>query len=289
MNPSLGYVGRFAPSPTGPLHQGSLVAALASWLDARHHGGTWLLRIEDLDPPRESVTAPALILSQLTQLGLYWDAAPLFQSHRIGAYDEALQYLVTNDRVFACACSRRVAASVYGGTCRQRRLTNISSPGTVRFEVPESEIRLTDLILGSKSWSLQRDIGDFVIKRRDALYAYQLAVTVDDAFQQITHVVRGSDLLDSTPRQVSLAHALQYQVPQYAHIPVLVDAAGKKLSKSDQAPPIPFNEPLHCIRVGLKHLGQPSFPQVTDVPTLLATAARAWRLDRVPKEASQPI
>jgi glutamyl-Q tRNA(Asp) synthetase len=116
MNPSLGYVGRFAPSPTGPLHQGSLVAALASWLDARHHGGTWLLRIEDLDPPRESVTAPALILSQLTQLGLYWDAAPLFQSHRIGAYDEALQYLVTNDRVFACACSRRVAASVYGGT-----------------------------------------------------------------------------------------------------------------------------------------------------------------------------
>jgi glutamyl-Q tRNA(Asp) synthetase len=265
MNLSPGYVGRFAPSPTGPLHQGSLVAALASWLDARHHGGAWLLRIEDLDPLRESPNAPALILSQLTQLGLYWDSDPLFQSHRIDAFNEALQCLVDNDRVFACTCSRQMAAPVYGGTCRQRRLTNTSTPGAIRFEVPDSTLRHNDQILGPQAWNLQTDIGDFVIKRRDDLFAYQLAVTVDDAFQQVTHVVRGSDLLDSTPRQISLAQALQYRVPQYAHIPILVDATGKKLSKSDQA------------------------PQITELPSLLATAARAWRIDRVPRALSQPI
>lgn len=289
MNPSPGYVGRFAPSPTGPLHHGSLVAALASWLDARHHGGTWLLRIEDLDPPRESATAPNLILSQLTQLGLYWDAEPLFQSHRMRAFDEALQQLIDTDRVFACACSRRITTPVYAGTCRQRRLTNTNSEAAVRFEIPDSTLHLTDQILGPQTWNLQREIGDFVIKRRDGLYAYQLAVTVDDAFQQITHVVRGSDLLDSTPRQISLAQALQYRVPQYAHIPILVDAAGKKLSKSDQAPQLPFTEPMRCIRAGLKHLGQPLFPHITDLPALLSAATHAWRLDRVPTELSQPF
>jgi glutamyl-Q tRNA(Asp) synthetase len=289
MKPSSGYVGRFAPSPTGPLHQGSLVAALASWLDARHHGGQWCLRIEDLDPPRESATAPALIMSQLTQLGLYWDIDPLYQSRRMSAFDGALQHLVDNDRVFACACSRRITTPVYGGRCRQHRLTSTNSQNAVRFQVPDSTLYFADQILGSQTWDLKTDIGDFVVKRRDGLYAYQLAVTVDDAFQQITHVVRGSDLLDSTPRQISLAHALQYRVPLYAHIPILVDATGKKLSKSDQAPQIPFAEPLRCIRTGLGYLGQPTFPQITELTSLLSAAAKAWRLDRVPTQLTQPF
>jgi glutamyl-Q tRNA(Asp) synthetase len=283
------YVGRFAPSPTGPLHQGSLVAALASWLDARHHGGTWLLRIEDLDPPRESATAPALILSQLTQLGLFWDGEPLLQSHRVDAYEQALQQLVDNDRVFACACSRRITTPVYGGACRQRRLSDTKSQDAMRFEVPDTTLRFTDQVLGQQEWNLQEDVGDFVIKRRDGLFAYQLAVTVDDAFQQVTHVVRGSDLLDSTPRQISLAHALQYPVPLYAHIPVLVDDTGKKLSKSEQATQIPSAEPLRCIRAALKHLGQAQFPQITDLHALLAAATQAWRMDRVPRLLSRGI
>ncbi len=278
------YIGRFAPSPTGPLHFGSVVVALASWLDARHHNGRWLLRIEDIDPPREDPKAPDQIMRQLAALGLHWDGAPLFQSQRLDAYQAALEDLKTRSLAYPCTCSRRDLPPIYPGTCQSRRFETTLTPYAIRLHIPSTRINLADPIQGPQAWQLPTEIGDFIIKRRDGWFAYQLAVTVDDAFQQISHVVRGSDLLDSTPKQIVLAQLLHRPSVSYAHIPLMVDQHGLKLSKSTGAAATSMDAPTACIRQALKVLCQPLHPEVDDLETLLGAATAAWSMERVPKK-----
>ncbi len=233
------YIGRFAPSPSGPLHMGSLVAAVASYLDARSHNGRWLMRMEDLDPPRETREAADHILTALEECNLYWDGDVLYQSQRYAAYQEAIETLKRQELVFACDCTRQQiqeAGGVYPGTCRHRHLA--AGETALRCKVATGQIIFRDRIQGEQSQHLDKEVGDFVIKRKDGLYAYQLAVVVDDAFQDITHVVRGIDLMDSTPRQIYLQRLLGLNQPAYAHIPVIVNDQGQKLSKQHMASPI---------------------------------------------------
>ena len=244
------YRGRFAPSPTGPLHFGSLVAAVGSYLDAKHHQGQWLVRIEDLDTPRTVKGAADNTLRTLETFGLHWDEALLYQSQRTAAYEEALQKLQSTGAVYSCACTRKeiadsalhgIEGQIYPGTCRNgipsgregrawRVRTNINlSPGVAQFD---------DTLQGRITQHLENEIGDFVVKRADGLFAYQLAVVVDDAQQGITHVVRGADLLASTPRQLYLQRLLGLTTPAYMHLPVAVNAQGEKLSKQTLAAPV---------------------------------------------------
>ncbi len=231
------YRGRFAPSPTGPLHLGSLVAALASWLDARAHDGKWLIRMEDIDPPRERPGAAAAQIDLLERLGMLSDEPVLYQSSRGLAYAAALQQLRAAGQTYFCDCTRsqRAAATragatadAYPGTCRARA---VPPPAAVRFRVPAGTVRFADRALGDTAQDVERAVGDPVIHRADGYWAYQLAVVVDDGFQRITDVVRGADLLDNTPRQILLQQALGLPQPRYLHVAVVRDAAGRKLSK----------------------------------------------------------
>jgi glutamyl-Q tRNA(Asp) synthetase len=245
---SLPYRGRFAPTPSGDLHFGSLVAAVGSYLDARAHHGEWLLRIEDLDPPREQPGAAGRILALLDALGLHWDGPVLLQSSRSEAYEAALEALARLDLIRRCPCSRSVLAALPQNLGRPTgdELFHPAQcvPGgyelaggmTLRQRVPDREITFTDRALGQIATNLATSCGDFVLRRRDGLYAYQLAVVVDDAWQGITDVVRGADLLGSTPRQVLLQQVLGLPTPAYLHLPLAVDDRGRKLSKSEDAP-----------------------------------------------------
>jgi glutamyl-Q tRNA(Asp) synthetase len=255
------YVGRFAPSPTGPLHMGSLIAALASWLDARAAGGRWLVRMEDLDRPRCAPGAAQAILDTLGRLGLDWDGDVVYQSSRLDRYQHALERL--EDHTYRCGCSRREIADsslglakdgapIYPGTCRDG---SSRAWRTLRVRTSSEEIRFHDRVQGVQAQVLQRDVGDFVLFRADGVFAYQLAVTVDDAEQGITDVVRGADLLDSTTRQIYLQKLLGAPTPRYLHVPVAVDADGEKLSKQTGAPPIDAS--FAAIRAALRFLGQP--------------------------------
>ena len=253
------YRGRFAPSPTGPLHQGSLVAALASWLDARAHLGKWLIRIEDIDPPRARQGTAAQQIEVLRELGMTSDGPVLYQSARSAAYDVALQELVRTQRTFRCSCTRaRLALSGkgssprYPGTCRERGLKDT---GAVRFRVNAATIGFEDRACGYVQQNIEEYVGDFVIQRADGLWAYQLAVVVDDAFQRITDVVRGADLLDNTPRQIALQQALGLATPRYLHVPLVREAAGRKLSKQTQAPAIEPRNALAELEQAWQHLG----------------------------------
>lgn len=244
--PQPAYRGRFAPSPTGPLHFGSLVAALGSYLEARKAGGQWLVRIEDLDPPREVPGAAAGILRSLERLGFAWDEAVLYQSTRAEFYEAALRQLITLDLAYPCSCTRselQVLMSPagldgdelrYPGIC-QAQPRRSDGPYAYRFRVPAGTVRFFDELQGEIAVDLEHTIGDFVVKRRDGLFAYQLAVVVDDAAQGITHVVRGADLLLSTPRQLILQRALGIPTPHYTHLPLATDAAGQKFSKATHA------------------------------------------------------
>ena len=241
-------VGRFAPSPTGPLHLGSLVAAAGSWLFARISGGKWLVRMEDLDAPRVVAGSADEILQALERYGLTWDGDVVYQSQRTALYDGALGTLRARNLVFDCGCSRadlqRAASAplgrepVYPGTCREGL-----PPGriarAIRFRAPDEVIAFDDIVAGSVEENVSTDTGDFVIRRADGVYAYQLAVVVDDAAQGVTQVVRGADLLASTPRQISLQRALGLPTPQYVHLPLVTNAEGAKLSKRDSAFPLP--------------------------------------------------
>lgn len=239
------YIGRFAPSPTGPLHFGSLVAALASWLDARAAGGRWLVRIEDLDAPRVVPGAAQSILEALRAFGLYWDGQPVFQSRRLALYETALLRLKENS--YWCGCSRREiadsslglaadGAQIYPGTCRPG-LRAGAARRSLRFRAGTEAVTFDDRVQGRQVQDVEREVGDFVLRRADGLFAYQLAVVVDDAEQEITDVVRGADLLDSTARQIALQRALGLPQPRYLHIPAAVNAAGEKLSKQTGAAP----------------------------------------------------
>jgi glutamyl-Q tRNA(Asp) synthetase len=284
------YVGRFAPSPTGPLHFGSLVAAVASWLDARAAGGEWHLRIEDVDATRTVPGAEDEILRALEALGLHWDGPVVRQRERNARYAEALATLRGKGRVYRCRCSRREIADsgthgidgiVYPGTCRDLAL-GADIPGADRFRVDSSPVEFADRLQGPQSQRLDRDIGDFVVKRRDGLFAYQLAVVVDDADLGVTDVVRGADLLDSTPRQVALQRALGFATPRYLHIPVAT-RNGEKLSKQTLAPALAADEGSRLIARALKFLGQ-EMPDIGERPgRMLAAAAGRYSPALIPR------
>ena len=273
------HTGRFAPSPTGPLHFGSLAAALAGWLEARAAGGRWLVRIEDLDPPREQPGAADEILRTLERLGLYWDGEVVFQSRRRALYEESLNNL--REFTYGCGCSRREiadsaiglaadGAQVYPGTCRGG-LPCGKQPRALRLKVAGS-IEFVDRAQGRVRQDLEGEVGDFVLRRADGQFAYQLAVVVDDAAQGVSDVVRGADLLGSTARQIYLQRLLGLPTPRYLHIPAAVDAAGEKFSKQTGAAPVDDKRDLLKV---LAFLGQ----QPTDD---LAEAARNWNASLIP-------
>ncbi|NQV68436.1 MAG: tRNA glutamyl-Q(34) synthetase GluQRS [Pseudohongiella sp.] len=287
-----GYIGRFAPSPTGPLHFGSLLAAVASYLDARSNNGFWLVRMEDLDPPREPSGAADLILQQLSALGLEWDGEVLYQSTRLEAYQQTLQQLQVKNLCYGCDCTRRQIkemGNVYNGSCRQRSLP-AEKEFAVRLKTEAVGIAINDLIQGPYAQNIAQDIGDFVIRRKDGLFAYQLAVVVDDEFQNITHIIRGFDLIDSTPRQIYLQRLLNFSEPDYAHIPIIVNDQGQKLSKQHFAPSINTENAAQLIHRALKFLGQspPKDMQQQKAQTQLRWAIENWDIQAVPKLATIP-
>lgn len=283
------YTGRFAPSPTGPLHFGSLVAALASWLDARAAGGTWLLRIEDLDKPREQSGAADMILRQLEGLGLTWDGAVLYQSARSASYLAALATLERLGATYPCGCTRSEIADsalaidgarIYPGTCRGGLAPGRHARAT-RVRTASEPIRFADRVQGEIAQSVERDVGDFVLCRADGVTAYQLAVVVDDAEQGVTDVVRGADLLDSTARQIWLQRLLGYPTPRYLHLPAAVNASGEKLSKQTGAPAVDAAHPLREIARALAFLGQP-VPESAGAGEMLERALERWDVSLIP-------
>ena len=279
------YIGRFAPSPSGPLHFGSLVAALASYLDARSQQGTWLLRIEDLDPPRESPTAPQEIISQLKAFGLNWDGDILFQSTRLDAYQTAMTQLQLEQRTYHCTCSRKSLPTVYPGICRAQKkpLEHGGNTAAIRLKLPDETLAIDDGHLGLVEWRLKQEVGDFIIKRKDGLFAYQLAVVVDDIYQGVTNVVRGIDLLDSTPRQLALYQQLHKEPPEYLHIPIVVDHEEVKLSKQTRARPVATTDALSTVRCALSILGQKTHDNIDIVGDLLVQAADNWDTSLLPE------
>jgi len=277
------YIGRFAPSPTGPLHAGSLVAALASWLDARAHGGTWLVRIEDVDLPRCPPGADALILDQLVRCNLVPDEPPLWQSRRGALYEMALDQLIRAGQAYGCACSRKEITDaagprarngelVYPGTCRNG--TRGRPPRAWRLRTDNALLEWTDRRLGPQSQRLESEVGDFVLKRADGLWAYQLAVVVDDAEQGVTDVVRGEDLADNTPRQILLQQRLGLPVPRYLHTPLVLGANGEKLSKQNGAAALDLSDPGAALRDAARSLGLTTSGETNG--EVLASALAAW-------------
>ena len=291
------YIGRFAPSPTGPLHAGSLVAALASWLDARAHGGQWLVRIEDVDTPRCIRGADQLILQQLAACGLVSDAPVLWQSPRSDAYQAALDALIAKGWAYPCGCSRkdieeaqalvghtraRHSAAVYPGTCRHG--LNGKAARAWRLDVQRviDDSKLTtplvwqDRLGGPQQQNVAQEVGDFVLRRADGLWAYQLAVVVDDAAQGITHIVRGADLTDNTARQIVLQHALGLPTPSYMHTPLVLGENGEKLSKQNGATALDLSHPLAALTQAAHALGLPQVDRHATVDQALQTWVAAW-------------
>ena len=285
------YRGRFAPSPTGALHFGSLVAAVGSFLDARARGGEWLVRIEDIDPPREVAGAADDILRALDRFALYPDGETIYQSRRTALYEQALEQLDTAGHLYPCACSRRDIRQlspdgdprVYPGTCCNG-VPPGRTPRSLRLRVPALSIGFRDRLQGDICEWLPASCGDFVLKRADGLFAYQLAVVVDDAQQDITDVVRGADLLDSTPRQILLQQLLGVPTPRYLHLPVAVNRAGEKLSKQTGAPAVDTDHPAPTLCAVLEFLGlqPPTALAKADPETVWQWAIPNWNARRLP-------
>ena len=290
--PDNAYIGRFAPSPSGPLHFGSLVSALASYLDAKANHGKWLVRMEDIDPPREMEGAADTILHQLEQHGLHWDNEVLYQSHRHEAYLSTLKDLERENLCYPCQCSRQLLKNKGGKhnyTCQPK---NPNIPAALRLSITRhSLITFNDIFQGPQQQDLKRDVGDMVLYRKDGLFAYQLAVVVDDAFQKITHVIRGSDLLDSSPRQIYLQKALSLPTPEYGHIPVAINASGQKLSKQNLATAIDNKIASANLAAAIRWLNLP-------IPEELAAAScreqllwaeKNWQRTSVPHTMEKPV
>ncbi len=309
-------IGRFAPSPTGPLHLGSLVAALASYLDAKSQQGAWLVRMEDVDETRCKPEFAEVILRTLTAFGLQWDGEVMLQSQRKPAYAQALARLSTQAHTYGCVCSRKEIADsaesgiegpVYPGTCRHRRIGRAEYGGQVRNIAPAEAIRVLthnepiifiDDVQGECSQRVESQIGDFIIRRRDALFAYQLAVVVDDAAQGVTRVVRGADLIDSTARQIHLQQLLGIVTPCYLHIPVMTTIAGQKLSKQSLAEGVASLtaggavEAVNRVLIqALTFLGQStvSLNESMPVASLLKRAASQWQITQIPAARALPL
>ncbi|MFA6179294.1 MAG: tRNA glutamyl-Q(34) synthetase GluQRS [Candidatus Methylopumilus sp.] len=292
------YTGRFAPSPSGSLHFGSLVAAVASYLQARTNQGRWLVRMEDLDHPRTVPGAADSILTTLEAFGFEWDSSVMYQSQRNEAYAAALETLQAKQLIYPCSCSRKEIADsaihgidglVYPGTCCHG-LPPGKTARAWRIRTQSAVITFDDAIQGSISQDLARDIGDFVLKRADGLFAYQLAVVIDDETQGINHIVRGADLLDSTPRQIYLQHQLGYLSPRYAHIPVATNLQGEKLSKQTLALALNRGDASRELWQALDFLGQQPPPTLANAPIteLWEWSFVRWDINRIPKVRSQP-
>lgn len=290
------YTGRFAPSPTGLLHIGSLLTAVASYADARSNGGKWLVRMEDLDPPREMPGAASHILHTLEAFGFEWDGEVAYQSRRYALYEETLCRLKSAGLVYPCHCSRKdwqtgarrgADGFVYNGRCRhpgQRPAPQGKQPAW-RIRVPDRVIGFSDGIVGGYAQNLAGDIGDFVLLRADGYWAYQLAVVADDAEQDVTHIVRGQDLLVSTPRQIYLQQCLGVPTPRYAHLPLLTNTQGQKWSKQTLAPALDLNRREQLLRQVFRYLNLPEAPETDRPAELLDWAVAHWDMDKVPKHA----
>ena len=274
--PNKRYVGRFAPTPSGPLHFGSLVTAVASYLDARSHGGAWCIRVDDLDSPRVVVGAEKQILTSLETHGLEWDGPLIRQSTHRDLYQAALENLEKQGLLFACDCSRKALAgqTTYPGTCRDSNRPNHDN-SALRIRVPDQLYRFNDLVQGIYTENLTRTVGDFVVSRRDGIPSYQIAVVIDDAEQEVSHVVRGADLMDNTARQLYLRGMLDLPLPKYAHVPVFTHASGVKLSKHSKATAIDDSFPTQNLQTALQLLGQP-VPIEKSVAELLKMACANW-------------
>ena len=291
----MSYTGRFAPSPTGPLHFGSLVAAVASYCEAKANQGKWLVRMEDLDKPREVKGAAETILRSLDAFGFEWDGEILYQSQRAELYAEALTTLKNQDLIYPCTCTRKEIADsstklgidgvIYPKTCLHRPVKP-NLPYSQRIQTNASKITFNDAIQGEISQNLSKQVGDFVLIRADGLFAYQLAVVVDDAAQGVTHIVRGADLLDSTPRQIYLQQRLNLPTPHYAHVPVACNLADEKLSKQTLAEPIDMRLSGQLICSALSFLGQlpPVEIKNADLNDIWRWAFANWVLSKVPKQ-----
>ena len=283
--PSNGYIGRFAPSPSGPLHFGSIVTALGSYLQARQLKGKWLVRIEDIDAPRTVPGADKIILHQLENLGLSWDDEVVYQSHRIPVYESALEQLNKSGLTFPCACTRKeIAESPYSCTCRNG-IAKGKTGRSIRIRTDDRDISFNDKLQGSYSQSLHTEVGDFVIKRADGLFAYHLAVVVDDAEQSITEIVRGADLIDSTPRQIYLQQLLESPTPSHIHLPVVIDKFGNKLSKASTTEAANIDDPVDTLNKALVFLGQSPEKRLSkaSVDEVLQWAINNWTLKKIPQ------
>lgn len=280
------YVGRFAPSPSGPLHFGSIVTALASFLEARSRGGRWLVRIDDLDPPREKPGASQAILATLAGLGLHWDGPVVFQSTRNAAYETALAALARGGLTFPCGCTRSdIAGGRYQGRCRSGIAAG-RVPRTLRLRVEDVEIGFKDRLQGWQAQRPARQVGDFVLRRRGGYYAYHLAAVVDDAASGVTDVVRGMDLLASTPRQIYLQQRLGLTSPSYAHIPLVLDESGAKLSKRTDADPVDRQAASQVLVMALRFLRQDIDAHLgaATPAEILQRAVSVWDLARIGRD-----
>lgn len=283
------YRGRFAPTPSGPLHFGSVVAALGSYLEARNHNGEWLLRIEDLDRPRIRPGAADSILRDLERLGLEWDDEPVYQQHNLQAYEQVLQQLKNQGLTYDCGCTRREVRGAYTGTCRNG-LAADRRARSIRLRVPAGNIQFHDRLHGKQSFDLMQSTGDFIVRRADHIIAYHLAVVIDDAAAGITDIVRGADLLDSTAPQILLQQLLHYPAPDYLHLPIALDANSRKISKQNHAPPIADQPASQVLWQALDFLGQQPAPDLQRATprTLLDWATEHWDSTVIPRHNRQP-
>ena len=277
------FVGRFAPSPTGPLHFGSLTLALASYLSAKAKGGQWLVRMEDLDPPREQPGAKQIILEQLSAHGLQSDLPVTYQSERLEHYHSALDTLRQRSLIYPCDCPRKRLPRHYPGFCRSRSESDPALQAyALRYRIQRDQITHADAHLGERTWKMGRSLGDFIVQRRDQLIAYQLAVVHDDIEQGVTEVVRGSDLIDSTPYQLELYQAFNHFPPMFCHFPVVLGNDGVKLSKQTGAQSVDVSTPADNLKRALRFLGQSS-PDSKKTNSILRSAVTAWQPALVPR------
>ncbi|WP_435274456.1 tRNA glutamyl-Q(34) synthetase GluQRS [Psychrobium sp. nBUS_13] len=284
------YRGRFAPSPSGDLHFGSLVAALGSYLDAKANNGQWLLRMEDIDPPREVVGASDSILRTLESFGLHWDGDVVYQSQRHEFYQYHLDQLITSGNSYACDCSRKMimaGGGLYSGRCKGRNINEMNAQHSIRFNNTQGVNSFDDRLLGPIVVGDDFAQEDFILKRKDGLFAYQLVVVLDDMAQGITHVVRGRDLLEITTRQVSLANHLHTSSIKYLHLPLAITSEGLKLSKQNHAKPLDLNNRKKLLNQALAFLGQKTPSNFNDVSQeeLLRMAIEQWDVNRIPKSS----
>jgi len=289
------YIGRFAPSPTGPVHLGTLIAAVGSYLQAKKNDGKWLIRMEDVDTTRTVRGSDSEIFHTLEAFGFEWNGEILYQSKQTEHYEYALEQLKSLSLVFPCSCSRKQLANsnsqIYPGTCRSRQLPE-TGEHALRILAQDITIEFNDIVMGKQSQNMEQQCGDFVIKRRDGLFAYQLAVVVDDALQNITEIVRGSDLLDSTPRQIYLQQLLAYPTPDYCHLPLAVDSDGNKISKSEGATKVDIKNREKLMCDVLDFLGQapPADLSASNINDIWSWAEEHWDVTHVPSKTHiQPV